>query len=109
MVKKSELLEQKFDILEEYANDQKLPFFHKIRDLRKKYSLEFIVGLIERFLIEPYKQNLLKEYIEAELERLKIICVANGEDTELLKFRLSEQQLDLIVEHISYIVKIIQL
>ena len=71
--------------------------------------MNFIVGLIERFLIPAYKDNILKEYISAEIERMKILAVAGGEDSELLKFQLNDEQMKVILEHLTIIIKVIQL
>ena len=108
-MKKSEILTQKLDILQEYCIDQNFPFHSKLEDMRKNYTLEFVVGMIERFLIPAYDDDTLSEYIEAELERMKLLHVTGGGDVELLKFRLNNEQKALIVEHLSYIIKIIKL
>ena len=108
-MKKSQIITNKLNILQKYAIDQSLPFSTKIEETRQKYSLEFIVGLIERFLIPAYKDNILKENISAEIERMKILAVAGGEDPELLKFTLSDEQMKVILEHLTIIIKVIQL
>ena len=108
-MKKSQIITNKLNILQEYAIDENMPFSTKIEEMREKYSLNFIVGLIERFLIPAYKDAVLKEYISAELERMKILAVAGGEDPELLKFTLSDEQMKVILEHLTIIIKVIQL
>ena len=108
-MKKSQLITNKLNILEEYAVDQMFPFHQKIQEYRRKYSLSMIVGLIERFIIPSHDEGCMREYLLAELERMKILAVTSGEDADILKFSLNDDQIEVILEHLTYIIKVIKL
>jgi hypothetical protein len=109
MTTKKELIEERLNKMEKYATSQKFPFHDKIEETRKKYNTELIVGLIERFLIPAYDEKVLKEYLLTELERYKLIAVAQGEDAKLLDFSLNDEQMKRIVKDLSYIIKVIKI
>lgn len=102
MVKKSEKINMILDDLEEYAKDQKFEFIDKLKDLRKNYTLDQIVGLIQLYLLPAYKEECLKEYVESEIERYKIV----SKFMDLPDINLNSEQLDHIIQKITEIIKV---
>lgn len=109
MVRKIELIEQRIDLLEEFAHANNLPFHHKIPEMRRDYTTSMITSVIQRFIVPAYVDKVLQPYLESELERVKLMAVTSGESADLLKFRLNSEQWTVIIEHLTYIIKVILL
>lgn len=109
MSSKKELIEKKLNEAQEYAENEKLPFSHKISELRTKYDIVQLVAMFQRFII-PAK-DCLSEYIDVELSRLKLLLAASGDSDSiaLTKYEMSNEHKEVVVQTLRYIIRVIEL
>ena len=100
---KKELLTDKLKKMEENDIYKNLPCFTKITELQQKYEISKIVALIERFIIPAHKQNALKDYLLLEFDRYKLL-----NPNDIGDFTPSTQQIDQVLDDLTYIIKVIQ-
>ena len=109
-MKKRELIEKKLDEFYSFAIAQKFPLHDRVEEFKKKYSTEQIVGIVQRFLIPAKESDCLQEYMFAELERYKLMCLASGlVNPSVLGYEFSDQHKQTIVKMVENLIRIIQL
>lgn len=109
MSSKKELIEKKLNEAQEYAEKEKLPFVHKISEMREKYDIAQIVALFQRFIV-PAK-DCLSEYIDVEMGRVKLMLAASGDADSIAftKYEMTIEQKEVFVQILTYVIKVIEL
>ncbi len=103
MTTKRELFTEICMKIEEFLTSLNYPHTDLIKQKYANITLEAKVGLIEKYILPA--QDVLKEYLEAEVERLKYIAILNGyEGIEDVK--LTESQMNELVELLTRACKI---
>jgi hypothetical protein len=93
MVKKSVIIERILDEISEYGDNQGFSFMDKLREMRTNYTLEQLIGLLHLYIVPAHKEGVLKEYIESELEKYRMV----GKFMDLPEISLTDTQLDYLI------------
>ena len=102
MPTKKELITNRINKFLLYADEEKLPFVDELRDNVKKYKIEHIVGMVERFII-PVK-DCLEEYIQSEFTTAKLLY-----PEKLEGITIEQATMDRMIKDISYVIKVVEL
>lgn len=109
-MKKREVIEKKINEFHQYAINQKFPYIERFEEMRKKYSIEQLVGLIERFIIPAVKEDCLQEYLICEFERYKMVSLLQGNANDPLRdYVFTDEHKAVIKQYLEFIVKVIEL
>jgi hypothetical protein len=107
MPSKNELLNKRFLQMIDEAKEYELPFYQDFKVNYEKYDLEYLVGLIERFII-PVKDDL-EGYFRAELDRMKVFYLTQPNPKQaVLDYEPTQEIMDKIVKHTKYLIKVIE-
>ena len=105
MTSKRQLLESKLDEMERFYVEEKLPFYDKLQEERKKMNLEQITGLIVRFLLPA--SSCLEEYLLSELCKLEMLLAMDEKYSDVC-LDLTEKQKNTVVEFMQSLINIIK-
>jgi hypothetical protein len=111
MTTKRKELTKIINIMLKYGEEQKVPYFNnkeKIREFRHKYTTDHVAGLIVKFMIPAYNTGLLEGYLKIEMERLRMMAVLSGKYSDVVEFKLTNEQEVFIYTHIVKMIVIIQ-
>ena len=101
---KREFLENKMNSILQYVKGQSMPFYDTMEQYAKNLKIEQIVGLVEKFLVPAYNQQLLQEYIDYEYTKLKALSTFLPELSMYSNFDLTEAQKEHIMQEIESII-----
>ena len=102
MVKKSQKINQILDEIDEYGDHEGFKFMDKMREMRKSYTLEQLIGLLHLYIVPAHNEGVLKEYILSELEKYRMV----GKFMDLPEIDLSDPQLDYLIFKIVEIINL---
>jgi hypothetical protein len=95
----------------EYGQKHNMPYFDdkvKINKFKQKYTTDHIAGLIVKYMIPAYDQDILKGYLKVEMDRLRMLAVMAGSDTKVIEFKLTEDQEKHLYDNIVKMINIIK-
>jgi hypothetical protein len=111
MTTKREQLTKIINNMIEYGKKHNIPYFDdkvKINKFKQKYTTDHIAGLIVKYMIPAYDLDILRGYLQVEMDRLRMLAVMAGSDTKVIEFKLTKEQEDHVYDNIVQMINIIQ-
>jgi hypothetical protein len=105
MVKKSEKIEQILKEIQLYCEQEKFPWLGQLLGIKENYKIEHIIGMVEKFIVGPYNEGVLDEYLKVELAKYKMMQALMCQD--LPEVDLSDEQLKYVKCKLIEIIKVI--